>query len=275
MTVTSAAGGTVKLPVTVAGAAYAPVPAVAQAGPDQNASVGQLVTLDGSASTGALTYSWTSPAGITLTNPTTASPTFTPTAANIGANVFTLTVTGLGGTTSSATVTVNVTAAAAATANAGPNQIGIQRGTKVTLDGSLSSVGTYLWTQVVAPGDPTATLTGATTLKPTFTFPFYKSPANKGALTFNLKVTSVDGSVANSTVTVSPSSDSVVVTRAVYTVTKGTWVVAGTSSILAGQTVTAHLGLVTGPVIGTAIVDAAGAFQVKASGTARQSSVRR
>lgn len=269
VTVTSAAGGTVKLPVTVVGAAYAPVPAVAMAGPDQNAAVGALVTLDGSASTGAVTYAWTSPAGITLTNPTSVNPTFTPTAADIGANVFTLTVTGLGGTTSTATVTVTVAAAAAATANAGPNQIGVQRGTKVTLDGSLSSVGTYLWTQVVAVGDPTATLAGATTLKPTFTFPFYKSPANNGPLTFNLKVTSVDGTVANSQVTVSPSSDNVVVTRAVYTVSKKEWVVAGTSSIPAGQTVTVHLGLVTGPVIGTAIVDGAGAFQIKTTtGTA-------
>jgi hypothetical protein len=268
VTVAASAGGTVKLPVTVAGAAYAPVPASAQAGPDQNASVGALVTLDGSASTGALTYSWTSPAGITLTNPTTVSPTFTPTAANLGANVFSLTVTGLGGTTSTATVTVNVTAAAAATANAGPNQVGIQRGTKVTLDGSLSSVGTYLWTQVVAPGDATATLTGATTLKPTFTFPFYKSPANNGALTFNLKVTSVDGSVASSTVTVSPSSDTVITTRAEYVVSKGTWVIAGTSSnLIGGFTVTAHLGLLNGPVIGTGIVAAGGGFQLKPSGT--------
>jgi hypothetical protein len=262
VTVTSAAGGTVKLPVTVAGAAYAPVPAVAMAGPDQNAAVGALVTLDGSASTGALTYAWTSPAGIVLANPTTATPTFTPSAADVGPNLFTLTVTGLGGT-STATVTVIVAAGVPAVANAGPNQIAIQRGAKVTLDGSLSTVGTYLWSQVVAAGDPTATLVGPTTLKPTFTFPFYKSPANKGPLTFNLKVTSVDGSVANSVVTVSPSSDTVTVTRAIYTVSKATWLVAGTSSIPAGQTVTVHFGLVTGPVIGAAIVDPTGAFQVR------------
>jgi hypothetical protein len=263
VTVTSAAGGTVQLPVTVLGAAYAPVPAVSQAGPAQTAAVGQLVTLNGSASTGALTFAWTAPAGITLLNPATATPTFTPTALNIGANVFTLTVTGLGGTTSTSTVTVTVTAAAAAVANAGLNQIGIQRGSLVTLNGSLSSVGSYLWTQVVAPGDPVATLTGATTLQPTFAFPFYKSPANKGLLTFNLKVTSINGSIANSTVTISPTSDTVVVTRSVYTVAKGTWLSAGTSSILAGQIVTLHLGLVTGPVIGTAVVDPTGAFQIR------------
>ena len=68
--------------------------------------------------------------------------------------------------------------------------------------------------------------------------------------------------------TISPSSDTPVITRAVYTVSKGTCVIAGTDNILAGQTVTAHLGLVTGPVIGTAVVDAAGAFQVKAFGNA-------
>jgi hypothetical protein len=269
VTVTSAAGGSVKLPVTVAGAAYAPIPAVAMAGPDQKAAVGALVTLDGSASTGALTYAWTSPAGIVLANPTTVSPTFTPTAADVGANVFTLTVTGLGGTTSTATVTVTVAAAVPAVADAGPNQIGIQRGTKVTLDGSLSTVGSYLWTQVIAPGDPTATLAGATTLKPTFTFPFYKSPANAGPLTFNLQVTSVDGTTASSLVTISPSSDGVLITRAVYTVSKKSWVIAGTTSIPAGQLVTVHLGLVTGPSIAVpAIVDPTGAFQVKGNGPA-------
>jgi hypothetical protein len=267
VTVTSAAGGTVQLPVTVLGAAYAPVPAVSQAGPAQTAAVGQLVTLNGSASTGALTFAWTGtdPTGtaIVLAGATTATPTFTATAANLGANVFTLTVTGLGGTTSTSTVTVTVTAAAAAVANAGPNQIGIQRGKTVTLNGSLSSTGSYLWTQVVAAGDPVATLTGATTLQPTFVFPFYKSPANKGPLTFNLKVTSIDGSFANSTVTISPTSDTVVVTRSIYTVAKGTWLSAGTSSVIAGQIVTLHLGLVTGPVIGSAVVDPTGAFQVR------------
>jgi hypothetical protein len=263
VTVTSAAGGVAKLPVTVVGAAYAPIPALAMAGPNQAVSVGALVTLDGSSSVGALTFAWTSPAGIVLTNPTSANPTFTPTALSLGANVFTLTVTGAGATTSTSTVTITVTAGTPAVANAGLNQIAIQRGSVVTLDGSLSSVGTYLWTQVVAAGDPTATLTGATTLRPTFTFPFYKSPAGNGSLTFNLKVTSIDGTVANSLVTITPSKDTLVTTRAVYTVSKTTWLVAGTSSILAGQIVTVHLGLVTGPVIGTAIVDPTGAFQVR------------
>lgn len=61
---------------------------VAHAGPDQFVLTGQLVTLDGSGSTDAngdtLTYSWSlqsRPAGstiVTVTDPTTSNPTFTP-----------------------------------------------------------------------------------------------------------------------------------------------------------------------------------------------------
>ena len=57
----------------------------------------------------------------------------------------------------------------------------MQRGTKVTLDGRASTgAATYAWTQVVAAGGPTVTLTGANTAQPTFTFPLYKFPANNG-----------------------------------------------------------------------------------------------
>ena len=87
---------------------------------------------------------WDQPrsAGIVLANPTTATPTFTATAANLVANVFTLSVTGLGGTASTSTVAATVAAGVAASANAGPDQVGIQPGTTVDRDGSLSSVGT-------------------------------------------------------------------------------------------------------------------------------------
>jgi hypothetical protein len=75
----------------------------------------------------------------------------------------------------------------------------------------------------------------------------------------------VDGTTANSTVTISPTTDTVAIARATYTTKTKAWVVAGTSTILAGQTITVHLGLVNGPVVGTALVDPTGAFQVKSS----------
>lgn len=60
------------------------LPPVAQAGPDQATVNGSLVTLDGTASfdpnDDPLTYSWAQISGpaVTLSNPTTSSPSFTP-----------------------------------------------------------------------------------------------------------------------------------------------------------------------------------------------------
>ena len=58
-----------------------PAPPEANAGPDQTVSEGDLVTLDGTASTDpqgeTLTFNWTAPAGITLSDPTSPTPTFT------------------------------------------------------------------------------------------------------------------------------------------------------------------------------------------------------
>jgi hypothetical protein len=265
VTVTSDAGGSAVLPVTITGNAAAPIPAIAQAGPDQTVASGQLVTLDGSASTNAQTFSWTSPPGITLHNDTTPTPTFTAPAP--GAYTFQLTVTGPGGP-SSASVTITVNAAVTAVANAGPNQTGIQRGTKVTLDATKSTgAGTYAWTQVAKPGDPTVTLTGANTAQPTFTFPLYKFPANNGPLSFNLTVSSPDGSSSQAQVTVAPSSDTVALAKGQYTASKKEWRIDGSSNVLAGETVTVHLGGLDGPVLGTTIIEADGTFSVRTTTT--------
>src|SRR6266536_253201 len=48
----------------------------ANAGPDQNVDQGTLVALNGSGTGVALTYTWTAPAGIDLSDPTVANPTF-------------------------------------------------------------------------------------------------------------------------------------------------------------------------------------------------------
>ena len=55
-------------------------PPTADAGPDQTVDEGDLVTLAGSGTDPegeTLTFEWTAPAGVTLSDPTSASPTFT------------------------------------------------------------------------------------------------------------------------------------------------------------------------------------------------------
>jgi hypothetical protein len=59
----------------------------------------------------------------------------------------------------------------------------------------------------------------------------------------------------------------VTITAARYTASKKEWRVDGTSSLLAGQTITVHLGALSGPVIGTAIVDATGSFSSRGTST--------
>ena len=96
----------------------------------------------------------------------------------------------------------------------GPAQT-VQRGTKVTLDGSLSIGATsYLWEQIpnvdgqVIPADHVVKLSSSTAVKPTFTFPLMALPTAPGPnnayttvaatpLRFKLTVTGVDGTTAN------------------------------------------------------------------------------
>jgi hypothetical protein len=145
-------------------------------------------------------------------------------------------------------------------ANAGPDQNVARRttATPVTLDGSGSTTAgaTYQWRQVLAsPTDPDGvTLSGSTTLKPTFSLPVYKYPMTSKPLTFELAVTA-GGITKTDVVTVTPVPDRVTAS--------GQWKsrdfrVNGTSSAVGG-TVTVRVGGPGGTIIGTAPVTAAAA----------------
>jgi len=183
---TGGAAGSIPVPAAIGALdPVANLPPVANAGPTQAVGVGQLVQLNGSASTDPeahlLTYSWSFvsplPAGssATLTNPTTVNPTFT---ADV-AGSFTVQLVVNDGTQNSAPATVTITAAPAQnlppTANAGsPQTVGV--GQLVTLNGSGSSDPeaqplTYSWsfTATGRPAGSAAVLTNPTTVNPTFT----------------------------------------------------------------------------------------------------------
>ncbi|MFA6112234.1 MAG: SUMF1/EgtB/PvdO family nonheme iron enzyme, partial [Candidatus Latescibacterota bacterium] len=136
-------------------------PPMANAGPDQAVRVGDTVALDGTGSSDpdgdALSYAWTTLAGVTLSSVTVAQPTFT--AGGVGTYRFGLEVSD--GWTSSPVDTVVVTVAnRAPTANAGYDQT-VNVGATVALDGSGSSdpdgdLLSYAWT---APAEATLSST--------------------------------------------------------------------------------------------------------------------
>ena len=154
---------------------------VARAGADQTVDIGDPVQLNGTLSSdvdgNTLTYVWnllSRPDGsaATLTDPTTATPRFTPSVA--GQYVVELVVDD--GTVSSTPDTVVITtrpANAAPTANAGADQT-VPLGGTAQLDGSASSdpdagdVLSYAWSLLSRPTGSTATLTAADSAQPSF-----------------------------------------------------------------------------------------------------------
>ena len=151
---------------------------VANAGPDQSTSVGSTVQLDGSGSNDVdgdpLTFQWSFvslPPGstATLTNPTSAIPTFL--ADQPGAFVLQLVVND--GVANSEPDTVIVTTEdSIPIANAGPDQT-VTAGVTVQFDGSASTDpdGTPLqfsWALLTRPPNSVATLSDATIVNPTF-----------------------------------------------------------------------------------------------------------
>ena len=198
-----------KVSVTVSAANAAPV---ANAGAPQGVLTGTRVTLNGAASSDAngdkLSYAWNLNSRPTasvaaLSNASTVSPSFV---ADVAGNyVATLVVND--GKVNSATSSTTVTAASAnvaPVAMAGAAQ-SVALGALVTLDGSASSDANgdalrYAWTLTSKPTSSTATLTAASSAKPTF------KPDVAGNYVASLIVNDGKLSSAVSTVTVTASA---------------------------------------------------------------------
>jgi len=157
-------------------------PPTANAGPNQNVNLGDLVTLNSSGSTDpnglALTREWSLQlpvgcAGIVLGNPAAVGPTFP--ANCVGNFLATLVVrNSLNIASAPATVTIS-TNAVAPTANAGANQaiqltqspqLVMLNGSGSTSPGNLPL--TYAWTLLESPLNSTAALSNASAIQPTF-----------------------------------------------------------------------------------------------------------
>ena len=156
-------------------------PPVADAGPDQTVQEGSPVMLDGTGSFDfdgeSLTYHWMQTDGpvVTLSSDMALKPMFTaPNAGPSGVTLgFELTVhDGQAASTPDKVFVFVTNVNQAPTANAGPDQTKNEN-TLVTLDGSGSQdpdldTLSYAWTPT---SGPLVTLTGATTVSPTFTAP--------------------------------------------------------------------------------------------------------
>jgi hypothetical protein len=144
-------------------------PPIADAGADQLAGLGVLVTLDGSGSSDPdtsigdqISYHWKQQSGsaVELSSYSVNQPTFTTLSSLTSdeALTFELTVTDLGGLTAVDTCIVNVATGSnnPPVADAGPATATMVEGTTLDLDGSSSSdpdgdVITYRWTQKTGP----------------------------------------------------------------------------------------------------------------------------
>ncbi|MBP1156684.1 MULTISPECIES: IPT/TIG domain protein [unclassified Paenibacillus] len=265
VTVWSAAGGKMTVPVVVEGPPFNPIPVQASAGDDQTVLIGAQVMLDGTHSTGPITsFHWTQVSGtpVVLTGENSATPTFTAPNSNVTL-VFSLTVTGPGGpSTSSVTVQV-VEDAPTPIADAGPDQT-VQQGTIVTLDGSGSvNAVSFIWEQIFGAA---VQLSGAQTPNPTFAFPKQPEP-----LVFQLTVSGPGGASAD-TVQIMTLPDNLTVTRAEFRTREAEWRITGTSNVSGpGVRITIHLGNNSnGPVLAQVDVDALGQWEYRIEGATMQ-----
>ena len=186
-------------------------PPSANAGADQEVDEGDTVQLDASASSdlededSSLAYSWqqvdSSGYSITLSNPTTATPSFTvPEVAADTDLIFQLTVTDSLGKSSDANATISITYNNPPTADAGNGAI-VDENQFIELDGSGSSDPEggsldYLWQQVDDSGF-TITLSDDEIAQPTFTTPYVETTTD---LSFQLTVTDAGSKSSSDTI---------------------------------------------------------------------------
>ena len=189
-------------------------PPTANAGSDQSVNEGDLVTLNGTASSDSdgniLSYAWIQQAGpsVILNGANTSTPTFTAPEIDIAGVIliFELTVTDNEELSSKDTVSVTVNDVAvpqAPVADAGANQ-SIDEGVAVTLNGTASydpdgSILTYSWVQTSGPA---VSLNNANTSTPNFTAP--EVTQTGATLVFQLTVTDNDGMEDSSSTNVKP-----------------------------------------------------------------------
>jgi hypothetical protein len=126
---------------------------------------------------------------------------------------------------------------------------------------------------------PAVTLTGATSARPTFTYPVQALPATLGpnaAYVYNNNPVVLELTVRNPAgtaidqVVIRAQAEALTGITARYRTGNNEWRISGTSNLTAGQRVAVVLGsTLTGRVIGTpATVDAAGAFSFRVTGPA-------
>ena len=305
ITVTSNEGGTATVPLATSGPFTSPdLPVAAVTVSPTRPIAGQPVTLDANGSLDATSFEWSlvsKPAAAdAIPALSGAAPTFTP--SRPGLYEFSVVAVGETGRSPAQAVSVQVVSPLAnVTARAGAVQT-VQRGTTVTLDGSLSiGAASYLWEQIpnvdgqVIPADHMVTLSSRTAVKPTFKFPLMALPAAPGPnntyttvpatpLRFKLTVTGVDGvTTSTAEAVVRPVVETLTVTDTRYR-TRGEWRVSGTSDIKAGQKVAivlhSRLGATglpaltsaRGVVIGFATVDTLGVWSYVGAGPNPQTS---
>jgi hypothetical protein len=228
-----------------------------------HAAPGAAVTVTGSNFVGATAVAFN---GINQPTFVVVNGTTIQTTVPAGASTGQVTVTTPAGT-STAGASFAVDVLLPPVANVASTVISAAQGASVQLNGSTSNgATTYAWTQI---GTPAVSLAGANTPIATFTMPIQFV-----TLKFRLTVTNGAGSSVKD-VTVNAIAGIVTVNAGTqYRTTKGEWRAAGTASFPGANTVTIRTGSTvgSGTVIGTAAVDAAGAWVLQVRNPALPSS---